>query len=321
MRFMSINIIVHAILSTYFGRCRCLINQTPTPPSATGQRYASSCRLGARPPTNTDDLSGETSQQPEEMPLDCLNSYSILIIMTQTIKIALYQGFHGQGMPDSIAEQIKQAKPEILCLPEYFMVGPDELSILPSADRHNKHLKYLKRLSIRLNCAIAGGTLLRWTNNEYKNTCYLISNGSVLGFYEKIHLYKHEGKGLVSPGYEYRVIRLNNIRVGLLVCADVLYAGTFSNLKGLRPDIVVIPVTAPYRKHETVEKKFARDQKLFVDGAKIVGCPVIKISSVGKIAGHRVQGRSLVAAPNGIIFRVPPGNEDKPVFKIIDLAV
>ena len=142
-----------------------------------------------------------------------------------------------------------------------------------------------------------------------------------MGFYEKIHLYKHEGKGLVSPGHEYRVIRLNNIRVGLLVCADVLHAGTFSNLKGLRPDLVVIPVTAPLRKHETVENKFARDQKLFVKGAKIVGCPVIKVSSVGKIAGHRVQGRSLVAAPNGIIFRVPLEDEDKPAFKIIDLAV
>ena len=56
-----------------------------------------------------------------------------------------------------------------------------------------------------------------------------------------------------------------------------------------------------------------------MDGAKRAGCPVIKVSSVGKVACKMVQGRSLVATPGGIIFRVAPQDETRPVFKIADL--
>jgi len=182
-------------------------------------------------------------------------------------------------------------------------------------------MKYLKTLSIKLNCTLTGCTLLHRTKTGLKNTCYFISNGKILGFYEKIHLHKNEGEGKVDPGTEYKVIFWNSIRVGLLICADVLYPESYHNLLGLRPDIVIIPVTAPYQRNETSEKKFARDKMLFERGAKILGCPVVKVSSVGKIAGHQLQGRSLVATPNGIIFRVPPENEDESILKIMKLSL
>ena len=255
------------------------------------------------------------------MPLDCLCYCCILIIMERVIKVALYQGYHGEGVPDEIAEKIIRENPDILCLPEYFLVSPDEPSILPSAEHHEERLKYLKTLSVKLNCAITGCTLLHWTKTGLKNTCYFISNGKILGFYEKIHLHKNEGEGMVVPGIEYKVIFLNGLRVGLLICADVLHPESYRNLLGLRPDIVIIPVTAPYQRNETSKKKFARDKILFERGAKILGCPVVKVSSIGRIAGHQVQGRSLVATPDGIIFRVPPENEDKAILKIMKLSL
>jgi predicted amidohydrolase len=251
--------------------------------------------------------------------LDFKCFYIILCKMNKTFRIALYQGYHGQNIPDEILAEIKEAKPGLLCLPEYLMVGADEPSILPSAERHDRYLSQFKDLSKRLRCAIAGPTLLRWTVSGYKNTSYLISEGKVSGFYDKIHPYKREGKGLVIPGYEYKVLELGGIRIGLLICADVLYKDTYANIYGLEPDIIVIHVTASLRKNETIKDKYDRDQMLFARGAIITGCPVIKVSSVGKIAGHPVQGRSMVVTPRGIIFRVAPEDELKPVLKIIDL--
>ncbi len=123
------------------------------------------------------------------------------------------------------------------------------------------------------------------------------------------------------PGHEYRAIKLNDIRVGLLICADVLYPSSFSNIAGLRPDLIVVPVTAPYRDGESIEDKFKRDQKLFVEGAKKAGCPVIKVSSVGRIAGRKLQGRSLIATPEKIIFRVAPEKESEPILKIMEMSL
>lgn len=241
--------------------------------------------------------------------------------MGKKIKIALYQGRPGLGLPGDITTKIQKTSPDIFCLPEYFMVRPDEQSILLSADRHDQHLNYLKDLSLKLGCAVTGATLLKKTIAGYKNICYFINNGEVKGYYEKIHPFRNEGKGKVIAGYKYKVIQFGDFRVGLLICADVLFPWSFANIRGLRPDLIIIPTTSPYRESESVREKFTRDQRLFVEGAKTAGCPVVKVSSVGKVACKMVQGRSLVATADGIIFRVPPQDETKPVLKIVHLVL
>lgn len=241
--------------------------------------------------------------------------------MAKVIKIAIYQGLHGIGVPDEIVNEIKPHKVDLLGLPEYFFVQPDEHSILPSAKRHDTHLRYLMDLSLKLNCAIAGGTLLIREGERYKNRCYLISRGSILGSYDKIHPYKNEGKGLVEPGKEFKVFGWNGIKLGILICADVLFESSFAGAGGLDPDLLIVPVTSPYREGESAEEKFERDKILFVRGAQIAGCPIVKIGSVGKIAGRRLQGRSLVATRKGIIFRVPPEDEARPMLKIIEVTI
>jgi predicted amidohydrolase len=240
-------------------------------------------------------------------------------MVSKRIRIALYQGRPGLGLPEDIASKIQKTGLDILCLPEYFMVRPDEPSILLSADKHDQHLNYLENLSLKLGCAVTGATLLKKTNANYKNVCYFINDSEVIGYYEKIHPFKNEGKGKIIAGHEYKAIRFGDFRVGLLICADVLFPWSFANIRGLRPDLIIIPTTSPYRAGESVRVKYARDQRLFVEGAKRAGCPVIKVSSVGKVACKMVQGRSLVATPDGIIFRVPPQDETRPVLRITDL--
>lgn len=241
--------------------------------------------------------------------------------MAKTLKTALYQGFHGIGAPEPIVRRLQDADIDFLCLPEYFMVGQDDESVLPSASLHDKYLGYLVDLSIKLNCILTGSSLVTFENGEYKNRCYFINRGMVVGHYDKIHLYKNEGKGQVVPGFEYKLFEAGGLRIGLLVCADVLCPWSFKNMRGLKPDLLAVPVTSPYREGESAEAKFKRDNELFVEGARAVGCPIIKVGSVGKIAGHRLQGRSLAANAEGIIFRVAPEDEAQPVLKIIDLTL
>jgi predicted amidohydrolase len=241
--------------------------------------------------------------------------------MPITRKIAIYQGFHGLGVPLDIAEEIKAQQTDLLCLPEYFFVGPDEPSILPSADRHDSHLQYLIDLSGRLGCAITGGTLVVKEDNGYKNRCYFIDRAQIIGYYDKINLYKNEGRRQVLPGKEYKVFAWQGVKVGLLICADVLNRLSFANMKELNPDLIVVPVTSPYQEGETIDAKYARDNELFIEGARVAGCPIVKVGSVGKIAGRMLQGRSLVAGETGLIYRVPPEAEAEPMLKIINLTL
>ena len=241
--------------------------------------------------------------------------------MVNRLKIGFYQGYHGEGLPIDIAEKATESKPDIFCLPEYFFVKQTEQSILDSVERHDMHLQYLLDLSIRLNCVIAGGTLLISDDDKLRNRCYYIDKGSVIGHYDKIHLYRDEGRGQVKPGVEYKVFGYQNLRIGILVCADVLFESSFYNIKGLKPDVIIVPVISPFKEGETSEDKYKRDERLWVNGAKITGCPIIKIGSVGKIAGKKVQGRSLLAGSERIEFRVAPEAEEKPLLKFLDLSL
>jgi predicted amidohydrolase len=102
-----------------------------------------------------------------------------------------------------------------------------------------------------------------------------------------------------------------NARIGLLICADVLYPHTFDNIKGLRPEIIIVPTTSPYRENETAKVKFERDRRLFARGAEITGAVIFKVCASGNIGKRRFQARSLIAAPDGIAWRNPPPDEDK----------
>jgi len=241
--------------------------------------------------------------------------------MTKNLVIALFQGDHGRGIPETIKNRVKKAAVDIFCLPEYFMVSPEAESVLDSADHHDEYLQYFKELSRELDCALVGPTLLLNSGGGYYNVCYFISQGEIMGQYKKIHPFKNEGRGQVLPGTEYTVVPFRGIRIGLLICADVLYPESYSRVASQRPDLIIIPVTSPYQDGESAEAKFKRDDELFLSGARLANCPVVKIGSYGMIAGRRLQGRSLVATPEGIIFRVAPEAESKEAFKIVEFAI
>ena len=122
-------------------------------------------------------------------------------------------------------------------------------------------------------------------------------------------------------GSEYVVVPFKGIKVGLLICADVLHPESYVDIARLQPDLVIIPVTSPLREGESIEQKYKRDDELFLSGARLAHCPVVKVGSYGKIAGRQLQGRSLIAMPDRIIFRVLPEDELKEAFKIVELPI
>jgi predicted amidohydrolase len=47
----------------------------------------------------------------------------------------------------------------------------------------------------------------------------------------------------------------------------------------------------------------------------------VKVCGVGSLFGGRLQGRSLVAAPWGVLNRVPPTEEDRPQVITANLSI
>ena len=149
------------------------------------------------------------------------------------------------------------------------------------------------------------------SHGKFYNRSYFLDRGNIVGFYDKIHPYKNEGRGLIEKGMEYKVFRYRGLKVGILICADILYPDSYSNIRGLKPDLIFVPTTSPYREDETAQVKYARDKRLFVKGAQITGSSIFKVCASGRIGTKRFQARSLIVTPQGIIWRNPPEDEDK----------
>ena len=227
------------------------------------------------------------------------------------IQIALYQKpSDGIFDLDKIEKAIGKGF-DFVCLPEYCFVPLDARSQLDTAEDLEKNLGILAELSLRLDTVLIGGSVVEKEGGKFYNAGHIFDRGKPAGKYRKVNLYRREaGKGL-SAGNRYEVFEVRGVHVGLLICADVLFPESYQKLARFNPDIIFVPTTSPYRADDPVEAKEKRDADYFLAGAKTTGAYVAKCCAVGSLLGGRLHGRSLVAAPWGILKRVPFEEEDK----------
>ncbi len=241
-------------------------------------------------------------------------------IPDKILKIALLQDRPGSGIRRPYMDKLIAEPPDILALPEYYFVETGDDSVVASSFRKEEIIEELRRFSSTLGCILVGGSMVEHVNGNLYNRSYLLDSGDIIGFYDKIHPYDNEGRGLIKEGMEYKVFEVRGIRIGILICADVLYRGSFDNLRGLRPDLIFVPTTSPYKPTESRGVKFARDRRIFADGAGRAGSIIFKVCASGSIAGHRLQGRSLIASPGKILWRIEPEFEDRTALIIAGLS-
>lgn len=205
---------------------------------------------------------------------------------------------------------IVKRRPDFIVFPEYYNVNPALRDTLRNSGMAYRHLNYCKTLSDRFDAVVIAGSAIEVDRNRFYNTCSVFENGRLLGKYRKLHPTDNEQRHGIAPGRDPILLEIAGVRISIMICADVLAPDAFARLASLKPDIVFIPTTSPLKIEETVKDKFARDQAIFVDGARAAGSYLVKCCAVGRLWGGTLQGRSLAAAPWGILTRVTPNEEN-----------
>ncbi len=212
-------------------------------------------------------------------------------------------------------------KPDLLVLPEYARVSPSARTPAVSFVDFDRNIDDQRRLTATLDCAVAGGTIAEKEGGCLFNTCFVFRPRTTVGFYRKIHLTDGERSLGFRPGREYKVFEQGGFRLGVLICADVLHPESFDRMGELGADIIAVPTSSPYRAGERVSEKERRDEEIFVEGARRSRAFLLKVCHAGTIAGARLQGRSLAAAPWGVLARVSEAEEDQERLLSIDLSM
>ena len=228
------------------------------------------------------------------------------------INVVLCQLKIGAGI--SLAEKIHifKRKPDLLCLPEYFLMPENSSDYSLFASRYRENLKHLSRLSNELNTTLIGGTIIEKSGEDKYNTSYVFKQGTKIASYRKRHPTENEKRMGIRPGSRSIVFSVNGVRVGILICADALDNGCFQKMQKMNADIIFIPTVSPLRKDDNPAQKARRDQDIFVEGARTAGAYIVKTCGIGSIFEHRLNGRSLVASPWGILWQIPSPHEQLP---------
>lgn len=228
------------------------------------------------------------------------------------INVVLCQLKIGGGI--SLAEKIHifKRKPDFVCLPEYFLLPTESVDYLLYASRYDGNTKYLSRLSNELDTTLIAGTVIEKNGSSFYNTSYVYRRGEKLAAYRKRYPTDKEQEHGIVPGNKFIVFETDGLKVGVLICADVLRKEAFIKMGRLGADIIFIPTISPLLKDDSPFKKQVRDEMIFVAGARLANAFVVKTCGLGDIFGNPLNGRSLVAAPWGIIWQVSPENEQRP---------
>jgi len=228
------------------------------------------------------------------------------------------------GRPLSLAERIHifKQRADFVCLPEYWLMDDSVKDHHRAALLHADQAEYLAQLSEELGTTLIAGTIVEPLENQLCNTCQIIRGGEVLGKYCKRNLMPGELKAGMTPGTAHLVVDIDGIRVAVLICGDVFSPDFYDQLAELQADLIFIPTASPRRDADRLSEKSRRDQVYFVDGASRASAFVIKVCGVGSLFGKPLQGRSLIAAPWGMLNQVQIQDEaaERTMTETLDIA-
>ena len=226
-------------------------------------------------------------------------------------KIVAVQSRVGQKLTMSEKIHIFRQRPDFVCLPEYLLGDTTETDYRREAIRAPDHLSYLLRLSDELATCLIAGSVVESEGGRLYNTSYVFDRGNFVGKYRKRHPVQGELSAGICAGEDTLVFDYDGIRVGLMICGDVFYPEMYDAMQAEAVDIIFVPTTSLFRPADSLSWKKHRDENYFLNGARRSGAFIVKVCGIGQLFGRPLQGRSMIAAPWGIISQVESTAESR----------
>ncbi len=210
---------------------------------------------------------------------------------------------------ERIARVAAEMGAEILLFPEYFSysrLSPETLE---------ETLGFLKRVSFEYDVVAAGNAVV--DDGGYRNRCFLFDNGEMVGFQDKIHPTRVERELGIKCGEKLRVFEVRDVRLSILVCADILYP-ELCRVAGLKGSEVVLNPVVSFRRSELPGDRYR--YCLYFTRSFDNAYAIVKAGGVGRtFTGSDAVGRSLIATFDGILAKFSDEEREEAVVAGVNL--
>lgn len=202
---------------------------------------------------------------------------------------------------DALVAEAAEGGADLVLLPEYWFVPRGEQMAAGEAGDFAKVPDFLAEASDRHGVALAGNGPLK-RGGDLHNACYLYDEGQEVLVQPKLHPMPPEEAGGIAAAEGLDVAEVRGARVGVAVCADILYPEVPRILSLRGADVVLCPVMSPYRGQGDEDPTRGAREDLFVGRAYDASAYVLKAGGFSD-PDDGVVGRSLVTAPWGTVAR------------------
>jgi len=199
---------------------------------------------------------------------------------------------------------------KIILFPEYFSYSSLDIGL------GNETLRFLKKVSSETGTIVCGNIIVK-ENNSYKNRAFILKDGEIMGYQDKIHPTRIERELGISCGHELNLINVDGLNIGILICADILYP-ELCRVAGLKGSELILNPVISFKQSELPGKDYRFC--LYFARAFDNCCAILKSGGIGKtFTGKDAVGRSLIASVSGILAQSMDENGEEVVRADIDL--
>ena len=144
-----------------------------------------------------------------------------------------------------IANLKKYEGADFVFLPEVWTVGWHTPAFLQTAEtiEDSKAIKMLKKIAVKYNTNIIGGSFIRKDGDKFYNSCPVINRfGEVIAIYDKNHLFSYYGDdegNIITKGSNPVMIELDGVKIGLTICFDIRFPEIYRAYRKAGADIFV----------------------------------------------------------------------------------
>ncbi|HID56558.1 TPA: carbon-nitrogen hydrolase family protein [Candidatus Poribacteria bacterium] len=247
----------------------------------------------------------------------------------RAIKVAVSQIFCIDGDKEGNFVRIEHAlgrtgRVDLACFPETCLLG----WVNPEAHRLADPIPgdttdRLCELARRYDLMLCVGLAEKEGERLYDSAVLIGPDGRILLKHRKINILSHLMTPPYTPGDRIEAVDTDLGRIGLLICADTFKEEILAEMRGKRPDLLLVPYgwAAPKEKWpqhgESLRRTVSR-------AALSVSVPVIGTDLVGMIThgpwtGYTYGGQSVVADSNGEILAVGADRDSDVVVLEVEL--
>ena len=214
------------------------------------------------------------------------------------------------GMREFNLEQVdtllKNVKANLIVLPELFATGytftSEEEAFSLGEDVNGSTGNFLRTLSKKTEAIIIAGFAEKEGKKLY-NSAMAVYKDDIIGVYRKLHLYYKEKKWFSPGNLSLKVIEINNVKIGTMICFDWFFPETIRTLSLLGAEIVAHPSNLVLPYCQSAMKTRCLVNRVYAITSNRIG------SEMRGEDNFIFTGGSQITSYNGDVLSAAPNNE------------